>query len=209
MAVNHLKILIVDDDSDNMAAVKSVLARKLEGTSVSIAPDGAKGLELALLENPDMILLDIVMPGMDGFEVCRRLKSHNSLKNIPVVFVTAEQIDKESRIKAIELGADGFLRKPFEVEELVASIRTMVKIKAGSSAQGQEAERLRKLEKALPKVHTVSRMLPICVSCKRIVNERGDWEEVERYIKKYANIDFTHGCCPDCAKKLYSKYVQD
>ena len=203
----NLKILEIDDNLDTMQAVKALLARKLPGVSVFAADSGAKGLDLAAAENPDVILLDIIMPGMDGFEVCRRLKADDRLRAIPVVFVTADKIDKESRIKAIEVGADGFLRKPFEVEELVASIRTMVKIKADAAAQGEEAERLRDLGKAFPQSRSLSRLLPICVSCKKIYSEKGSWEEVDQYFKEHMNIHFTHGCCPDCAQKLYPEYM--
>ena len=202
-----LKILEIDDNQETMDAVKALLARKLPGVSVLMADSGAKGLALAAAEDPDMILLDIVMPGMDGFEVCRRLKADKRLKAIPVVFVTADQIDKESRIKAIELGADGFLRKPFEVEELVASIRSMVKIKAGGKTPGEEAERLRGLGEAFPQAKSLSRLLPICVSCKKICAENGEWQDVEKFFKEQANIHFTHFCCPDCAQKLYPEYA--
>ena len=209
MTGKNLKILEIDDDLDTMEAVKALLARKLPGSSVFAADSGAKGLALAAAECPDVILLDIVMPDMDGFEVCRRLKSDDRLKSIPVVFVTADQIDKESRMKAIEVGGDGFLRKPFEVEELVAGIRTMVKIKASASVSGQEAERLRNLADAFPQAKALSRLLPICVRCKKINDEKGSWEEIERYIKKHANISFTHVCCPECAQKLYPEFMKE
>lgn len=207
MPENKLKILLIDDNPENMETVKEVLSRKLPGASVLMAETGAKGIDLARTKNPDMILLDIVMPEQDGFETCRQLKADEHMKTIPVVFVTAEQIDKESRKQAIDVGADGFLRKPFEMEELVTSIRGMVKIRAAAAVQGPDADRLRSLSKALPQVKALPRLLPICVSCKKIFNEKGYWEEVERYIKKHTNIDFTHGCCPDCAQRLYSKYV--
>lgn len=202
-----LKILEIDDNLDTMQAVKALLARKLPGVSVFAANTGAKGLALAAAEDPDVILLDIIMPGMDGFEVCRRLKADDRLRAIPVVFVTADKIDKESRIKAIEVGADGFLRKPFEVEELVSSIRTMVKIKADAAAQGEEAERLRDLGKAFPQARSLSRLLPICSCCKKVYSEKGCWEEVDKYFKEHMNIHFTHGCCPACAHKLYPEYT--
>ena len=109
-------------------------------------------------------------------------------------------------MKALEVGGDGFLRKPIEVEELVAQIRTMAKIKA-SAAQGREIERLQTLSGALSQIKALSRLLPICASCKKIRNDKGYWEEVERYIQEYANVDFSHGCCPDCLKKLYPDFV--
>lgn len=205
----NLKILQIDDNLENMESVKALLARKLPEVSVLMADSGAKGLDLAAAEDPDMILLDIVMPGLDGFEVCRRLKADDCLKAIPVVFVTADQIDNESRIKAIEVGGDGFLRKPFEVEELVANLRTMVKIKAAAGVRGQEADRLRSLAQAFPQAKVLSGLLPICASCKKIYTEKGGWEDIEKYFKEHADIKFTHGCCPACAQKLYPEYADE
>jgi len=204
---NKLKILEIDDNLENMKAVKSVLARAIPSATVFMATSGADGLALALEEDPDMILLDIMMPVMNGFEVCQRLKADDRLKAIPVVFMTADQTDKASRIKALEVGGDGFLRKPFEAEELVAQIRTMSKIKAAAAVKGQESERLKSLVKALSQVKALSRLLPICASCKKIRNDNGYWEQVEQYIKEYADIDFTHGCCPDCMRKLYPEFA--
>lgn len=203
----NLKILQIDDNRDNMESVRALLARKLPDASVFMAESGAKGLALAAAEDPDIILLDIVMPGLDGFEVCRRLKTDKRMKAIPVVFVTADQIDKESRMKAIDVGGDGFLRKPFEVEELVANLRTMVKIKAAAAVRGQEADRLRSLAQAFPQAKALSGLLPICASCKKIYTEKGSWEDIEKYFKEHADVNFTHGCCPDCARKLYPEYM--
>jgi len=210
MAEKNLKILEIDDNLENMTTVRSVLAHAFPGAAVFMAQSGAEGLALALAEDPDMILLDIVMPEMNGFEVCQRLKADDRLKAIPVVFMTADQVDKESRIKALEVGGDGFLRKPFEVEELVAQVRTMAKIKAAAAMQGLEPERLRSLADALSRVKALSRLLPICASCKKIRNDKGYWEQVEQYMKKaYSDLDFSHGCCPDCMRKLYPEYVKE
>ncbi len=140
---NRLKILAIDDKQDYLAVLKTVIQRALPAAVVFTAAGGLKGIELALTEDPDVILLDIVMPEMNGFEVCRRLKAEERLANIPVVFITSIEIDKESRIKALEAGREGFLPKSFEVEEMVAQIHAMAKIKAAGAAQSLEAGRLR------------------------------------------------------------------
>ena len=105
------------------------------------------GIELATAEDPDVILLDIVMPGMDGFEVCKKLKSDKNLRDIPVVFVTALKGDQENRIRALECGAEAFLAKPLDKIELTAQIRAMVKIKAANVEKLNENERLAVLVK--------------------------------------------------------------
>lgn len=142
MAANRIKILAIDDKPDNLTVLKAVVGDALPGAQVFTAGGGQQGLALALAEDPDVILLDIVMPEMDGYEVCRRLKADARLKLIPVVFLTAIKTNKESRIKALEAGGEGFLPKPLEEAELIAQIRAMVKIKAANVALLAEQERL-------------------------------------------------------------------
>jgi two-component system, cell cycle sensor histidine kinase and response regulator CckA len=137
-----LKILAIDDKPDNLTAIKAVLSDVFPGVRVLTALNGHGGIELALAEDPDVVLLDIIMPGMDGFEVCRKLKDDESLKHIPVVFLTALKTDRDSRIKALEAGAEAFLSKPLDEAELTAQIRAMSKIKRAGILQRQENERL-------------------------------------------------------------------
>ena len=141
MAENKLKVLAIDDKPDNLTVLKAVVGDAFPGAAVFTTTDGRQGLELALARDPDVILLDIVMPQMDGYEVCQRLKADARLKLIPVVFLTATK-NKESRIKALEAGGDGFLTKPLEEAELTAQIRAMAKIKAANTAQFMKMERL-------------------------------------------------------------------
>src|ERR1019366_7720360 len=122
MAANILTILAIDDNSDNLTSVKAVVADALPEARMLTALNGPKGIELALGEDPDVILLDIVMPEMDGFEVCRRLKADERVRHIPVVFLTAMQTGRESRVKALETGAEAFLSKPLDEVELTAQI---------------------------------------------------------------------------------------
>jgi PAS domain S-box-containing protein len=106
------------------------------------ALNGLQGIELARAEDPDVILLDIVMPGMDGFEVCRRLKADERLRSIPVIFLTALRTDRGSRVRALEVGAEAFLSKPMDEQELVAQVRAMVKLKTANRLQRMEKEEL-------------------------------------------------------------------
>ena len=145
MATNGLTILAVDDHQDNLIALKAVVEDAFPGARTLTALNGPKGIELALAEAPDVILLDIVMPGMDGFEVCRRLKADERVRHIPVVFLTAIQTSRENRIRALETGAEAFLSKPVEELELTAQIRAMAKIKAAHVSDRQEKARLASL----------------------------------------------------------------
>jgi PAS domain S-box-containing protein len=140
-----MRILAIDDNQDNLTALQAVLSDRLPEAGILTASSGPAGLDLARAEDPDVILLDIVMPGMDGYEVCRRLKEDPLLPAIPVLFLTANRTDRASRVKALEAGAEGFLAKPFDDLELTAQIRSMVKIKAAASRQHTENERLASL----------------------------------------------------------------
>jgi PAS domain S-box-containing protein len=140
-----IKILVIDDTPDNLVSLKSQLNNWLPEVIVFTALNGAKGMELAALEDPDVILLDIVMPGMDGYELCKLLKADQKLCNIPVVFFTANKSDQESRIRALECGAEALLAKPIDPIELTAQIRAMVKVKDASIIKQKEEERLTQL----------------------------------------------------------------
>ncbi|MEI7939539.1 MAG: PAS domain S-box protein [Verrucomicrobiota bacterium] len=142
MEANQLKLLAVDDNQDNLTTLKAVVRDALPGCMVLTAASGPRGLELARTEDPDAILLDIVMPGMDGFEVCRRLKADEALRSIPVIFPTALRTDRESRVQALQAGAEAFLSKPLDEQELVAQVRAMAKVKAANRLQRLEKEQL-------------------------------------------------------------------
>jgi signal transduction histidine kinase/response regulator RpfG family c-di-GMP phosphodiesterase len=151
------KILAIDDHRDNLITLQAVLKDALPGYNLLTALDGAAGIEIARSEDPDAILLDIVMPNMDGFEVCTRLKADGRMKDIPVIFLTALGTDRESRVRALEVGAEAFLSKPWNDQELVAQIRAMIKLKAANrmrrlvqeQLEDMVADRTRELEKEL------------------------------------------------------------
>ncbi len=121
-----MKVLIVDDNPKIMAIAKAHL--KKEYHEVFCVEDGKSALELARQENPDLILLDVDMPGMSGFEVCKNLKDCDELCMIPVVFLTAAD-DNASRVKGLDLGAVDYVIKPFDAFELRARVRAALRTK--------------------------------------------------------------------------------
>lgn len=120
------KVLIVDDHPSSRMTAASLLA--IEGYEVLEADSGQLALELVSMASPDLILLDVMMPGIDGYEVCRRLKQDEQTRLIPIVFVTALN-DRRARLKGIEAGGDDFLSKPFDQLELSARVRSLVRQK--------------------------------------------------------------------------------
>lgn len=115
------KILIIDDDKKISTMMKRGLT--YEGYEVSVAENGKEGLLKVLEESPDLVILDVMMPGMDGLEVCRRLRNDG---NIPILMVTARDAISD-RVKGLETGADDYLIKPFAFEELVARIKALLR----------------------------------------------------------------------------------
>src|SRR5271156_1962563 len=120
------RILIVDDEATARMALATLLRR--EGFEVRDASDGATALAECATFRPDLILLDIMMPGMDGFEVCRRIKAAPETRLTPVVLITGLTAT-EDRIKGINAGADDFLSKPIDFNELLARCRSLLRLK--------------------------------------------------------------------------------
>ena len=137
-----IKILAIDDNRDNLTILNALVMEAFPKAIVLTAFSGQNGLEIAEKEEPDVILLDIIMPEMDGFETCRKLKANKKISDIPVVFVTAIKSDKASRIKALESGAEAFLTKPIDQSELTAQIRAMFKISEANIEKKNERARL-------------------------------------------------------------------
>jgi len=119
-------ILVVDDEPANVDLVQSYL--KANSYKVIKAYSGEEALKKAFADPPDLILLDVMMPDISGFEVCRRLKSDNRTQLIPVILLTALQ-DFQSKIQGLEAGADEFLSKPFNLTELLTRVRNLLRIK--------------------------------------------------------------------------------
>ncbi len=118
-------ILIADDDPGARLILQRLLAR--EGHRVLMAQNGAEALRQSIEHTPDLVLLDVLMPELDGFEVCRQLRHHPRLREIPILLVTSLG-DHQSRVQGLSVGADGFISKPFDMAELLAHVRTITRL---------------------------------------------------------------------------------
>jgi adenylate cyclase len=118
-------ILVVDDLPQNIRLLEAVLSPK--GFRVVAASSGEEALDVLSKEHPDLVLLDILMPGMDGYEVCRRIRQDPGTAFLPVIMITAS--GEEEKVRAIESGADDFVSKPFDQAELLARVRSLVRVK--------------------------------------------------------------------------------
>ncbi len=119
------RILVVDDSPDNVLLVKTILEE--EGYDITQADSGYAALAQIDKSPPDLVLLDIMMPGMDGYEVTRRIRGNKKLPFIPILLITAH--DQPSVVEGLDLGADDFIRKPVEIDELLARVRSLLRLK--------------------------------------------------------------------------------
>ncbi len=204
-------ILIVDDIAKNIQVLGSLLAK--EGFAISYATHGNQALEMVAVEDFELILLDIMMPEMDGYEVCRRIKRMPGKKDIPIIFLTA-RIEKQDIVEGLNAGAVDYITKPFNSSELKARVSTHLQLKEARDRiteqnlqlkeKNEQLETLnRKLQDALEKIKTLEGIIPICCICKNIRDDKGYWERIEEYMAKHSDAVFSHGICPECTKKYY------
>jgi two-component system, sensor histidine kinase and response regulator len=135
-------ILIVDDNKKNLQVLGNILSEN--NYRVAMAIDGAKALELTPKLLPDIILLDVMMPGIDGFEVCRQLKSKTETYDIPIIFLTAK-VDLEDVVTGFTVGGVDYITKPFKKEELLVRINTQLSLLESRRKVEQQAKELKEL----------------------------------------------------------------
>ena len=121
----HPKILVVDDALENLMIMESILS---DDYSLKMITDSSEALEYAFANPPDLILLDVMMPKIDGFEICRRLKANPKLTDVPVIFITSKT-DIEDEERGFSVGASDFIHKPISAPIVTARVRTHIKIK--------------------------------------------------------------------------------
>ncbi|MHC5740795.1 MAG: hybrid sensor histidine kinase/response regulator [Nostoc sp.] len=129
------RILAVDDTQDNLILVQAIL--ESEGYEIDLASDGIKALRKIEQSPPDLILLDVMMPGIDGYEVTRRIRKNPAISYIPILLITA--FHQSSVVEGLDAGADDFIRKPFDTDELLARVRSLLRLKHSLDEQQKMA----------------------------------------------------------------------
>lgn len=142
--LSGMNVLIVDDTVANIDILGHIMARG--GLNISVAPSGEKALEIIGKNKPDLVLLDVMMPGIDGYEVCEKLKQDESTKDIPVIFLTALS-ELENIVKGFKVGAVDYITKPFKEAEVICRAASQLKLKKAQNELAQSQSDLAQSEK--------------------------------------------------------------
>ncbi|MBX3744244.1 MAG: response regulator [Verrucomicrobiae bacterium] len=142
------RILVIDDTAENLQVVATIL--QAAGYRVHVARSGRQGIDLAGRAQPDLVLLDVVMPDLDGFATCRAFQAHPDLRDIPIIFLTANR-ESEDVVKGFEVGAVDYVTKPFHAAELLSRVNTHLQLRAAREKLGRLATQLARY--LSPQVH--------------------------------------------------------
>jgi len=194
-----MKLLIAEDDVMSQIMLKAMVAKA--GYDPVLTGDGLSAYEvLSKPDAPKLAILDWMMPGMDGVEVCRRVREINT-SDPPYLILLTSRDNREDIVNGLKSGASDYVVKPYDVEELQVRIGVGRKV---IDLQASLAGRIAELQAALAQIKTLQGILPICMYCKKIRDDKQYWQQVESYVSTHTAAQFSHGVCPDC----YKKYLQ-
>ncbi len=192
--------ILIADDNPVVAKTLELALERIGCQTVGVATDGEIAVSMAFKLRPDLILMDIEMPTLDGLQATAQILEDYS---VPIIIITSHQ-EKSFVQKASKLGVAAFLTKPPKTAEIERAI-TIALARHGDL---EELRRLnKKLQKALDEINTLRGIIPICASCKKIRGDKGYWEQIEHYISQHSSAAFSHGICPDCARKQYPEMI--
>ncbi len=178
-------ILVVDDNPQNIRIIGQILENNNYEPVVFL--DAFKAYSFLGHTQPDLIILDVMMPSIGGFELCKKIKADPQNKNIPVIFLTAKTAT-EDLVTGFEAGGVDYITKPFKSAELLVRVRTHIELK-----------------KARKEIQTLRGIIPICAKCKKIRTDDGIWTQIEEYLSRHTDALFSHGLCQECTKEIYGK----
>jgi len=188
-----MRVLIADDDPVSLRGLLGLL--QSWGYEVLVADNGIDALSvLAAPGGPKLALIDWEMPGVSGPDVCRRVRDWHSTDS-PYLILLTSRSSRSDVVAGLDAGADDYLVKPFDPGELRARVHAGARI---MELQSGLAEKINQLESALSKVRRLSGLLPICAYCKAIRDDSDYWHRVEEYVSEHADVQFSHGICPNC-----------
>lgn len=195
--MEKMRVLIAEDDATSRTILQSILFKW--GYEVVVAFDGLQAWQILQdKDSPSLVILDWVMPMMDGIDVCRKVRLAETPERPKYIILLTGRDSKEDIVKGLDAGADDYITKPFDNEELRARIqvgRRVVQLQMDLNHHVQD------LQDALDHIKTLQGILPICSYCKKIRDDQNYWQQVESYISKTTDARFTHSICPECYER--------
>ena len=199
-----MKVLIAEDDPISRKLLEAHLSRA--GYGVVSTANGADAWDALCAEGaPKLAILDWMMPAMDGIEICRRARIENELSYVYLILLTAKTRDQD-KIEGFRAGADDYLTKPFAPHDLRARVAVGKRIIELQCALQSKIEQLRVARGDLEELQG---LLPICMHCKKIRDDRSTWHQLEVYIERHSRASFTHSLCEPCLEQHYPDLADD
>jgi DNA-binding response OmpR family regulator len=196
-----MRILVAEDSRTTQVLLQRLLTEW--GHEVIMTGDGDEAWgALSANDPPRLAILDWLMPGMDGLEICRRVRKTDGDDPLYVIMLTAKT-EKEDIVAGLEAGADDYVTKPFDGEELRARVGVGVRV---LELQAALAGQVRELRDALAHIKTLQGIIPICMYCHKIRDDRDIWQRMEQYIAERSGAEFSHSLCPECREKHYPRH---
>jgi DNA-binding response OmpR family regulator len=198
-----IKVLIIEDDPGDVCLIREMMSDPAQGIVFEHADRLSAGFSIVEADGIDMVLLDLGLPDSQGLGTIKGLCE--KFPDLPVVVLTGLS-DEHIGIQSVQEGAQDYLVKgQINSGMLAKAIRYAIERKR---IENEKERLIHELQEALAKVKLLSGFLPICASCKKIRDDKGYWNQIEAYISKHSEAEFSHGICPDCAKKLYPELYE-
>lgn len=199
-----MRILIAEDDDVSRRVLQLTLAAA--GHEVVTTQNGAAAWAiLQKNDSPSLAILDWMMPDMDGLEVCRLVRRQSTVIPVYIILLTAKA-NKADVVQGLEAGANDYILKPFNRDELRARVQVGETV---VTLQQTLAARVGELENALTQVKLLQGILPICSYCKDIRDDQNYWQQLDTYISKHSETQFSHGICPTCYETVIKTQLED
>jgi len=195
-----MNLLAVDDIPKNLKLLKAIL--KDVDVNIVTAESGNDALSKVNDHDFALILMDVVMPEMDGFETTKRIRLLENGKYIPIIFLTAVSTQRDNIYKGYESGAVDYIIKPIDKDILISKVNVFLELNEQRNEISRQKKMLdrenKELNEAFARINFLHGIIRVCAKCRRIHFDEGDWRSFENYVLKYSDAKFTHGYCSAC-----------
>ena len=198
--INGMLIYVVDDDPINLRLIKAIL-NQTGYDNMQLFTRGKDLMEAVESQIPDLILLDIMMPEISGYDVLEIVKRRNAWKHIPIIVITALSLVDEMKPlqKSFSLGAMDYISKPFNHIELKVRVQSALNLEKQRQA----------LEESLSRIRSLEKILSVCSYCKKVRVENKAWQELDKYIGDHSDTQFSHSICPTCYEEIVKPEMEE